>query len=380
MIDPLTKVLIKIFVKGFYRNHAGSLLFFFAGVFSYCFFIQVLNQTHLEPADRIVQNLLFVLTLLSSPPLVAIVFIVWIGFTFKSYRYIAAELILPANQFLFYSGTALKRQELFKSWFVVQTLISIPLLIFGLFALTVGAIYHQFTTAFVIVLFVILLNCLTSVFLTVRFYTHIESFQQSTFGKITQHWQKPFFSLFIYHIIDRPLALTLTKVLSFAGILSIGYLLPKNTNIAFVGGFIALFISVAHTFLVFESARFEREQLVFIKNFPWSKSRICVNWLSTLALILLPESLWLLLYFNWPGLVLVLYCAGICSFLRSCLYRNQLNMKKFLYSVFWVFTFSFIGLLFNLLLIMMLLALASSWILFNRFYYRTDWNGIILKS
>ncbi len=381
MAISLTGVLIKIFVRGFYRNHAGSLLFFFVGIFSYCFFIQVLNQTHLNPADRIIQNLLFVLTLLTSPPLVLVVFIGWIGFTIKSYQYILGELKLPANQFLFYSATALKRQEVFKSWFIVQTLISIPLLIFASFSLIVGISYQYYLTPIVIFFFILLLNCITSLFLTIHFYNHGSSFQQSTFSKISSRWHKPFYTLFLYYSMAKlPLTLALTKALSFGCVMGISYLLQTIANTVIVGGFIALSISVVHSFLLFESSRFEMQQLLFVRNFPWSRAKIYLSWVFTIGLILLPESIWLLFYFKWIGLVLWFLSLSICLLLRSLLYRIQLHMKSFLYWVFWVFTFSFIGILFNIMLVASSLILVASWLIFTRFYYRNDWNRIILRS
>jgi len=380
MNNPLTNVLIKIFVRGFYRQHAGSLLFFFVGIFSYCFFIQVLNQTHLNPADRIIQNLLFVLTLLNSPPLVILVLLVWIGFTIKSYRYILGELEFPVNQFLFFSSTALERLKVFSSWLVVQSLISLPILIFAFFALVVGVIYRQYLTPFLILAFVLILNVSAAGFLTRRLFK-IERFQYSVFSKIARHKRKPFYTLFLFHALDKlPLTLFITKAFSVGLIVGVSYLLSNINNNFTVAGLVGLSISIAHTFLLFESLRFEIESIPFVRNFPWTKSKIYLNWSATIGLLILPECIWLLLRFRLAGLVSVLFILGICLLLRNVLYKIQVNMKTFLYRVFWIFTLSFIGVLFNLLLVMTCLFLIASWVISSRFYYENEWIRIIKKS
>src|SRR5688500_939668 len=97
---PLTTLLIKIFAYRFYKIHAGFLLFFFVSAIVYFFFINVLNQTHL-PADQVkLYNLIFVLTYISSPILVAAVFIAWLAYTIKTWRFIMEQSSIAANLFL----------------------------------------------------------------------------------------------------------------------------------------------------------------------------------------------------------------------------------------------------------------------------------------
>src|SRR3990170_2588131 len=134
MVSSLTTVLIKIFVKGFYRVHSGIFLFFFVTVLMYFFFVEVLNQTHLPPDQIILYNLMLVLTLISSPVMVALVFIVWLGFTIKSWNYITGQMLIPNNQFLFYSSTSFSKVNQFKSWFIAQLTISLPIVGYGLFS------------------------------------------------------------------------------------------------------------------------------------------------------------------------------------------------------------------------------------------------------
>jgi hypothetical protein len=147
---PLTRILLKLFASGFYRVHAGLLAFLFSTVICYCIFIIPLNETHLEPAQRITERLIFTLSLLSSPVMMIVVFIVWFIYTFKSWQYIRQQLYLESNLFIFYSVTSFSRQKQFQSWVVVQTAILLPALAYALLTLIVGITFGYPLAPFIV--------------------------------------------------------------------------------------------------------------------------------------------------------------------------------------------------------------------------------------
>src|SRR5688572_23346782 len=106
-MNPLTSVLIKIFVKGFYRAHSGFFLFFFVSVIIYCFFIEVLNKTHLPAADIVPNHLIIVLSIITSPHVLIFVSFLWLAYSVKTWQYIKLEFGQASNQFLHYSINAL---------------------------------------------------------------------------------------------------------------------------------------------------------------------------------------------------------------------------------------------------------------------------------
>src|SRR5882762_8835116 len=98
MISPVTRLLIRVFAKGFYRDHAGLLLFFVVSVATYGFFINVLDQNHI-PADEVIRHQLgLVLALLSSPAMMALVFVIWFFLSIKSRNYVSTRRRIPENQ------------------------------------------------------------------------------------------------------------------------------------------------------------------------------------------------------------------------------------------------------------------------------------------
>jgi hypothetical protein len=370
MLAAFNKVLFKIFVKGFYQAHASVLLFFFVSIITYCFFIQVLNETHLAPAERVMQNLLFVLTLLTSPPLVVVVFVVWLVFTIKSWSYVARELAIQSNQFLFYSITALSNVELFTGWFLTQCIISLPLIVFGAFALVVGAIYHHYIIPILIFSYLLLLSLVSAVVYTVRVKKISFVNHETALFKIARNLRKPFFSLFLFKIAhELPLTFIITKLVSSSIIIGCTYLFADIHDTFKIGGMIALGIATAHSLLVFESYRFEIDQLSFVRNFPCSRGKIYIQWLATFFILMLPESTWLLILFKGvEGFLLPLFCVGVAMLLRSVLYKSHLKMKVYLQWTFYLFASLFLLILFGLLWILIPFTLAISWSMFYTSY------------
>ena len=138
MLSPLTRILIKIFVIGFYQVHSGMLTFFFVTIFLYCIFINVLNRTHLSHEQIVLHNLKVVLAFISSPIIALLVCIMLLAYTIKSWKYVLGQILLPNNLFLFYSGTSIHKVDQFKSWFLVQVMISLPIMGYVLFSLVIG--------------------------------------------------------------------------------------------------------------------------------------------------------------------------------------------------------------------------------------------------
>jgi hypothetical protein len=372
MISPLTKVLAKIFVRGFYRVHGGMLLFLFVTLITYWFFINVLNETHLTPDERILQNLLLVLTLLSSPVMVVIVFVAWLFFTIKSWDYIISQLALPSNQFLFYSSNAFDKISQLKSWFVIQLLISLPILAYGIFSLVIGVIYDYHAVPILIFLYVMLL-ALISAFVYVRTTNKlIRANKTSILSRISLGWRKPFFSLFLYHIGDQlKVALVFAKFLSYGIIAGGSYLLQNESNRTQTSEIITLGIVIAHAVIIFQSHRFENFYLSFSRNFPFKRIRTYSSWAFTYLLLTLPENIWLLSTFEPNrGIMMVLFNVSAALLFRNLLYAIIPDMKKYLYRVFYLFLFFFLAILFKVLWIFVLINFLVSFTLHYRHYYR----------
>lgn len=372
MFSSLTTVLIKIFVKGFYRVHSGIFLFFFVTVLMYFLFIEVLNQTHLPPDQIILYNLMLVLTLISSPVMVALVFIVWLCLTVKSWNYITGQMLIPSNQFLFYSSTSFSKGNQFKSWFIAQLTISLPIVGYGLFSFAIGIIFGYYIIPVVILSYVLLLSAV-SAFVYVRYANKPININSKSFiSRIVGNWSKPFFSLFLYHVFDKlKVTLIVTKLLSYGIIVGSFYLLADVNDNLRVAGIIILGIITAHAILIYQSYRFEESYLSFSRNFPYSRTKIYSNWTVTYLLLTLPENIWILSTFHPEiSFALVIFNLGTGMLFRNLLYIVTLDMRKFIYWVFFIFNLFFMIILLKLFWLLVPLNVLISVIMFDRNYYR----------
>lgn len=203
MLSPLTRILIKIFVIGFYQVHSGMLTFFFVTIFLYCIFINVLNRTHLSHEQIVLHNLKVVLAFISSPIIALLVCIMLLAYTIKSWKYVLGQILLPNNLFLFYSGTSIHKVDQFKSWFLVQVMISLPIMGYVLFSLVIGFFFGHYAIPLVM-LWSILLVVSTSAWIYIKYSNRlIEATTNSILLRVTGNWVKPLFTLVLYHIFYR---------------------------------------------------------------------------------------------------------------------------------------------------------------------------------
>jgi hypothetical protein len=376
MFSPLTNILIKIFAKGFYRAHSGLLLFFIVTIITSGFFVEVLNQTHFTSGEVMRFNLLIVLTLINSPVVIILVFAGWFFYTIKSWNYVTSQLLISSNQFLFYSSSSSNRIDQFKSWFVIQFIILLPIIGYGIFSLLVGIIFGHYIAPIIILLFILLLNFVSAIIYVEYLNKQINLDSKPIFSQLISGWVKPLFSLFLYHAFDQlKVTLIVTKFLSFGIIASGLYLLANVNDNLQVASIMTLGIVTAHSILIYQSYRFEISHLSFARNFPFNRAKIYSSWTLTYLLLTLPEMIWLLTKFDIKiGVALLLFNISTGMLFRNLQYLIGLNMKRYLCWVFYLFNFFFIIILLKMIWVLLLVNLITSFLLFNRNYYKQDFS------
>ena len=120
------RVLIKIFSWRFYRENSGLLLFSYVSIISYCFFIKTAGVY--PPEQSVFYHLMLMMTFIVSPAVMLIVFLLFLLYTIKSWRYVGKQLKHETNQFLYYSFCASSKTKQFGSLFLMQLVILLPLI------------------------------------------------------------------------------------------------------------------------------------------------------------------------------------------------------------------------------------------------------------
>jgi hypothetical protein len=367
---PATRVLIKLFAYRFYKANAGLFLFFFVSVLISFFFVNVLNQTHLNAEEKLINHLGIVLAFVSAPPMLALFFTAWLAYMIKSWSFIQAQFHLPQNHFLFYSLNALPRAKQFWRWLAVQTVIALPLWVYGLFALFIGVLFGHYLYPVIILIYIILLTtggaaiCLnyTNRFADARAIPRLIRF--------TQNWPKPFFSLILYNTLHRQkTTLIITKLLS-ASILASGvFLLDTATDVRAVG-IIALGVATTHAYIIFTAYRFTLTYLSFTRNFPYTSLRLFTYTLSAYLFITLPELTWFFYYAPAVASIQAFgLIAGTTTLFHAILFRIGPVTKKFLNTVFYVFVTFFLAILVGLLPVLAPISCVVAFMLFWKNYH-----------
>jgi hypothetical protein len=372
MLSPLTKVLVKIFSNGFYKVHAGLLVTLFATAIIYFIFINVSDQSSLSPDEQLYYNLSLVLEFVSNPVIMGIVFIFWLLYTVKSWQYVAGQLLLTSQQFLFYSSTSLNKAHQFRSWFMVQLVIMLPIIGYGLFAFTIGFIFGHLLFPAITLLYIFLLTGI-SAFLYVRLINRLaKPNTQNYLFKITYKWEKPFFSLFLYHVFDNmKVSFVLTKIISGITVTGILYFFSDVSLDLRVANMAVLAVIMVHAVLIFQEHRFNETYMGFSRNLPLSRGKLFTGFIGIYLLILLPEFIWISTRFSPPiAISLSLLGLSIALLFRNLLYWLGLNMQYYLK---WVgglfFLFQFL-IMYDFFWSIILLNFLLSFSIFYIYYYQ----------
>ncbi|WP_448699075.1 hypothetical protein ACFGVR_19235 [Mucilaginibacter sp. AW1-3] len=361
MSSPLTNILLNIFAAGFYRVHAGILFFLFLVMFGL-----------VEPAQLIGYHTSLMLAFITNPAMMAVVFAIWLLYTFKAWHYVTGQIFAVQQQFLFYSTTSYAKTKQFTSWLIVQATISLPVLAYAGVSCGVAIRHHYFLSALAILLYLAVIICCSSLFYIRLVNRLIDGNKQSYLIRLTQNWQKPYFSLYVYHVFDKlKLTYLITKALSYFIITGVFLLFADVSHDTRVAGIAILAIAMAHAIVIFEERKFEETFLSFSRNLPYSRLKLFSSFAGVYLLLLLPEGVWLFTRFA-PLMAIGLFAFAISITLlyHSFLYLFGLNMDKYLQWVPGMFVLIFWLIMFKLLWVIIPLILVIAFGIFYTNYYQ----------
>ena len=365
MFSPLTRLLLKIFATGFYRAHSGMLVFLFGTIISYCFFINTLGSVPIWAFAE--WNLIITLSVVSDPFALFLFFLVCLGYAFKSMQFIAGQLSLKSNEFLYYSSASLNKLQQFKSWFIVQFNVLLPLWVYGFFATAIGINYGHYIFPAGMLIYLFILTGTNTLFYLNLVNKTIDLNRQTAFIKIVKNFRKPFFLLYSYHVFNKlKLTYFVTKIFSWVFIVGMVSLFPDQKEDGMIPATIVLVLVTTHSFIIYNDYRFSETFLYFSHNFPYAKINLFLRSSVNYLVLMLPELLWFIRSYHWvdvsgfTGLtvsVLLLY--------RSLLYWFGLNIKKFLFCVFLLFNVFFLVILYHAIWYLPLINLGVAYLVFT---------------
>jgi hypothetical protein len=368
MISPLTNVLLKIFAAGFYRAHSGMLVFLFGTLISYCFFINTLGNVPIWAFAK--WNLVITLSLVTNPFISLLFFLICFGYSLKSIKYVSEQLALKQNEFLYYSCSSLTKFQQFKSWFVVQFNILLPLWVYTIFATIIGISYEHYIIPSCIILYLFVLTAMSTL-IYLRIVNSLLDLNKRTFlMRLIQGWNKPFFFLYTFQVFNKhKLAYVITKVASWIFMIGMVSLFSDPKHHTIVPTTIILFIVTTHSVLIYNEYRFTETSLYFSHNFPFSKHRLFIGYCANYLVLMLPELLWFITNYKFI-VVLGIVCFGLSLVLlfRSVMYLLGLDIKRFMFVVFLLFNLFFLAILYQIVWYLLPVNLLIAYVLFIRNY------------
>ncbi|NII85319.1 hypothetical protein [Pedobacter sp. SG908] len=366
----------KIFVDGFYRTHAGMLVFIFVILISYCLFINTLGTVRPEQIDF--WQFFFTISIVSNPLILTFYLIGSSFYAYKSLKYVLSQLALPQQEFLYYSFTASSKKQQFKNWFIVQVYIFIPVLSYTLCAITVGLIFGFYFISIVILLFQLLLIMAGAYICLKENNCLIEANRPSWLIRINRKWNKPVFLLYSFQVFNQSkLAYVLTKLLSWVLISSVFLVFTDLKDNDKLLKLITSCIVVAHVAIIYQEKIFNDRYLSFLSNFPFTKAKIFFSFCLNYLVLLLPEICWIFTNFGiLTSLELIAFAFSAILLFRSLLLPSGIRVKGFLIGVFCLFFLFYIFIMFGLGSILIPINMVVAWMVFRRNYLNDNLGGI----
>jgi len=327
-----------------------------------------------EPGQLLNYHKTLMLTLVSSPLMMGVVFTAWLVYTLKTWHYMVGQIAAINQHFLFYSSNAFAKAKQFKSWLFVQLILLLPVLVYGIIAAGVGLAHGYYIIPQLVIVYLFLLAALSAILYQSRVNKLIDGSTQGWPLTLSSKWRKPWFSLFIYNVFDQhKVTWLVTKGLSYLLITGFFYLFADVSHDIRVAGIALLSVVVAHVKLIYEERSFEEKWLSFTRNLPYSRLQLFAGFAGVYLVIMLPEAVWLFSRFS-PVIAFELLLTGISiSMLFHCLlYYIGLDMDKYLLWIFFLFVVTFWLILFKLILVLTVINLVVAFGVFWRNYYKEE--------
>ncbi|MFN8341933.1 MAG: hypothetical protein U0V64_09725 [Cyclobacteriaceae bacterium] len=364
-MSPLYLPWFKVIVLPFYQRHAGLFLFGFVLLFGL-----------VESSQLLHFHLALMTGMLTSWVMLSLVTASWAVYTLKVIHFIHKELQLRPNQFMLLYQLLTQSEQRKLLWKVVLVLLE-PVWAYVVILMAVGIYFEQYLASLFAGSAVILL-----MIATVEAVRHrINHPEQVTFGNrlfslLTPTFHRPLPLIFwTQSWRHEPWGVILTKLFNLFAIYLVSSNMDDHADFR-VGALTCLAVAVAHSSWIFEMRRFEEQQLVFLRNFPWSTWQRLAPIITLTCLMILPEALlWLralddkITIFQW--LALYGWTVAVMLFFHSLSFLRP-TMESYLPATLGAFLVLFILVLFKAVPLLVVLLPVWTLVLWHRRYYQTD--------
>jgi hypothetical protein len=362
-------ILIKSFVKPFYRQHAGLFVFLFTLMFGVVSVIDGAKFTD--------YHFFLIQGMLENHFLFALVLLLWILYAKKTEQFIVNVLRSPDYSFL-NTLSLLEGKKLYCLLLWIQFLLLLPIVLYACIIFVAGCYLHEYTKCLFILLYIISICLICG-----GWYLYIiQNPGKSIFkvsGKLSFVPQEtPYWSLIIRYIaIEKKILFSAIKIYS-CSVLCL--MVINQTRINYDLRMIILFFSLGiwgHGLLIHQIRDLEETRLAFYRTVPQSLFKRFEQYAILYFLILLPEFITIVfltpLFLHYKdAIVIVLLSYNILLFLNSLLFIQFFKMIDYLKIILCIFFVEYFSVLTGTALLLCALFFIFSISTFILSYYRFE--------
>jgi hypothetical protein len=359
-------ILIKSFVKPFYRQHAGLFVFIFIALFGAVGIV--------DGAGLMAFHLSLVQGMFNNFSLLLLVFLVWLLYAKKTEQFFVN--ILRRSEFSFLQMLSrIATKKLFWLLVWIQLLLFFPIVFYMTIIFAAGIYLHAWGTCFLVLLFIsaLILACSGWYLYQIQ---HPGKFTVTKTGTISfKPLEIHYWSLFIRYIAnDKKLLFTGIKIYSCVVL----YLMVVNqTLVEYDLTMIFIFFSLgilSHGLLIHQLRNLEETCLSFYRTVPRSILNRYLQYALIYFILLIPEFITILIltphYLHLKdALLFILLSYGLLLFLNSLLFIQFFKIQDYLKIILSIFLLIYFCILAATVpLLCVILFLASMAIFQNRYY------------
>jgi len=362
-------ILIKSFVKPFYRQHAGLFIFVFTLMFGVVSVIDGAKFTdyHFFLIQGMMRNHFFFL----------LVLLLWLLYAKKSEQFIFNILRMPDYSFLNILSL-LNRRTLYKLMIWIQFLLLLPVILYACIIFVAGCYMHEYAKCVVILVFIASICMISSAWYLFIIYNPGRSVFSVTAKLTFKKLKTPYWSILIrYVLLNKKLLYTGIKLYSC----SVLYLMVVNqTRIEYDLRMIVLFFSLGilgHGVLIHHLRNLEESHLRFYRTMPLSIAGRFAQYAILFLILLIPEMITIIFltpqYLRYKdAMVFILLSYSMLLFIHSLLFIKFFRMIDYLKIILCIFFMEYFFVLAGYELLLSGLFFVSAISLFTFSYYRFE--------
>jgi hypothetical protein len=362
-------ILIRTFVKPFYRQNGGFFIFIFIILFG--------AVGRVDGAGLFEYHFSLIRGMLKNPFVFLLILFLWLLYAKKCEQFILNILRRPDYAFLQILSTV-KTKKIFVSLGMVQILLFLPVITYAMIIVVAGIYLHAYIACGILLLYLVFI-CLISTGWFVYLIQNPGYSEEIKTGKFNLKSAETSYWNFFIRFIGKNKKLLFTGIKIFSCGILYG-MLVNQTGTDHELNMIVLFFSLGilgHGLLIHQIRDLEETRLSFYRSIPVSLFKRFVQYAVFYFIILLPEIFTIVLltpkHVSYPDAALfVFFGYSLLLFMHSLLFIQFFPMKAYLKIILCLYLIIYCSILFSSLFWLCLILFLSSLAIFRARYYQYE--------